>query len=101
METLFNEYITKQEGIDIKEIVKLRRRKVLYTSSNNLGNKYLQSLLINKSLTSLRSQKRIKLTTELNRYYNAGLKFIKIWGKDDSKVNDVVPDPLNWQLIVG
>jgi len=61
----------------------------------------LQSLLIDKSLTSLRSQKRIKLTTELDRYYDAGLEFIKIWGKDDSEVNNVVPDSLNWWLTVG
>lgn len=100
METLFNEYITKQEGKDIKEVVKLWYRKVPLISSDNLGNKYSQSLLINKSLTSLRLQKRIKLTTKLNRYYNIGLKFIKIWGKDNSKVNNVVLDPLNQQLIV-
>jgi len=40
METLFNEYITKQEGEDIKEIVKLRHRKVPHTSSNDLGDEY-------------------------------------------------------------
>ena len=96
METLFNEYITKQEGKDIKEIVKLWCRKVPYTSSDNLGDKYSQSLLINKSLTSLRSQKQIKLTTKLNRYYNAGLKFIKICNKNGNKVNNIVLDPLNW-----
>ena len=54
METLFNKYITKQEGKDIKDVVKLWRRKVPLISSDDLGNKYLQSLLINKSLTFLR-----------------------------------------------
>ncbi len=101
IETLFNEYITEQESEDIKEIIKLQCRKVPYTSSNNSGNKYSQSLLIDKSFTSLYSQKRIKLTTKLNRYYNTGLKFIKIQGKDNSKVNNIIPDPLNQQLIVG
>ena len=100
METLFNKYITKQEGKDIEEIVKLQRRKGPYISSDNLGDKYLQSLLINESLISLRLQKQIKLTTKLNRYYNIGLEFIKIWGKDNSEVNNIVPDPLNQWLIV-
>ena len=101
IKTLFDEYITEQEGKDIKEIVELRRRKVPHISGDDSGDEYLQSLLIDKSLTSLRSQKRIKLTTELDRYYDAGLEFIKIWGKDDSEVNNVVPDSLNWWLTVG
>ena len=95
METVFDDYINKQVGEEDKEVVKPRRRKVPYISSDNLGDKYLQSLLVNKNLTSLRSQKRIKLTTKLNCYYNAGLELIKIRNKNGSKVSDVVPDPLN------
>ena len=34
-------------------------------------------------------------------YYNVGLKLIKIYNKNGSKVNDVLLDPLNWWLITG
>jgi len=64
-------------------------------SSDDSSDEYPQSLLVNEDLISLRSQKRIKLTMELNRYYDAGLKLVKIYNKNGSKVNDVVPDPLN------
>ena len=95
MEIVFNNYINMQVDKEDKEVVKLRRKKIPYISSDNLGNKYSQSLLVDEDLTSLRSQKRIKLTTELNRYYDVGLKFIKIRNKNGSKVNDVLLDPLN------
>ena len=52
METVFNDYINKQVGEENK-VVKPWRRKVLL-SSDDLGNKYLQSLLVNKMFTSLR-----------------------------------------------
>jgi hypothetical protein len=81
METLFNKYITEQEGEDIKETVKRRRRKVPYISSDDSGDKYSQSLLIDESLTSLYSQKRIKLITKLDCYYNAGFEFIRFGTK--------------------
>jgi len=62
----------------------------------------MQSLVVDKSLTSLkRNQKRIKLASELDCYYNAGLKFIKIRSKDGNKRNNVVPNPLNWWLKIG
>jgi len=56
----------------------------------------MQSLVIAKSLTSLkRNQKRIKLASELDCYYNAGLEFIKINSEDGNKWNNIVPNPLN------
>ena len=100
METLFNKYITEQEGEDIKEIVKLQHKKVPHISGNNLGNEYLQFLLINKSFTSSCSQKQIKLIIKFNHYYNASLKFIKIQGKDNNKVNDIILDSFNWWLTI-
>jgi hAT family C-terminal dimerisation region len=101
MEIVFNNYINEQVDKEDKEVVKLRRRKVPCISGDDSGNEYSQSLLVDEDLTSLRSQKRIKLTTELNRYYDAGLEFIKIRDKNGSEVNDVLPDPLNWWLITG
>jgi len=95
METVFNDYINEQVNKEDEEVVKLRRRKVPYISGDNSGNKYSQSLLVDKDLTFLRSQKQIKLTTEFNRYYDAGFKLIKIRDKNGSKVNDVLLDPLN------
>ena len=62
----------------------------------------MQSLVVDKSLTSSkRNQKRIKLASELDRYYDAGLEFIKIRSDDGNERNDVVPDPLNWWLKIG
>ena len=34
------------------------------------------------------------LASELNRYYNAGLKFINIRTGDGDKVNNIVPNSL-------
>jgi len=95
METVFNDYINEQVDKEDEEVIKLQCRKVPCTPSDDSGNKYSQSLLVNKDFTSSRSQKQIKLTTELNYYYNASLKFIKIRDKNGSEVNDVVLDPLN------
>ena len=62
----------------------------------------MQSLVVDESLTSLkRNQKRIKLASELDCYYDAGLEFIKIRSEDGNERNDVVPDPLNWWLKIG
>jgi hypothetical protein len=102
METLFNDYINKQVDKEDKEPSKPQYRKVPYKSNNNLANKYTQSLVVDKSLTSLkRNQKRIKLASKLNRYYNAGLKLIKNRSNNGNKRNNVVPDPLNWWLKIG
>ena len=62
----------------------------------------MQSLVIDKSLISFRrSQKRIKLASELNCYYNVGLKLIKIRTNNNDEVNNVIPNPLTWWLKVG
>ena len=98
MEIVFDDYINKQINEENKKVVELQHRKVLCISGNNLSNKYLQSLLVNKNFISSHSQKQIKLTTELNYYYNTGLKFIKIRNKNNSKVNNILPNPLNWWL---
>jgi len=95
METIFTNYINDQEDKEDKKPVKLRRRKVPCKSDDDSADEYAQSLVIDESLTSCRrSQKRIKLASELNRYYDAGLKLIKIRTNNGNKVNDVVPDPL-------
>ena len=101
METVFDDYINEQVDEEDEEVVELRRRKVPCISGDDSGDEYSQSLLVDEDLTSSRSQKRIKLTTELNRYYDAGLEFIKIRDKNGSEVNDVLPDPLNWWLTTG
>ena len=95
METVFDDYINEQVDEEDEEVVELRRRKVPCISGDDSGDEYSQSLLVDEDLTSLRSQKRIKLTTKLNRYYDVGLKLIKIRNKNGNKVNDVLPDPLN------
>ena len=96
METVFNDYINEQVGEE-DEVVKPQCRKVPL-SGDDSGDKYSQSLLIDKTLTSSHLQKRIKLTTKLNHYYKAGLKLIKIHNKNSSKVSNIIPDPLNWWL---
>jgi len=101
METVFDDYVNEQVDEEDEEVVKLRRRKVPCISGDDLGDEYSQSLLVDEDLTSSRSQKRIKLTTKLNCYYDAGLKFIKIRNKNGNEVNDVVLDPLNWWLTTG
>jgi len=101
MEIVFGNYVNKQADKEDKEVVKLQHRKVPCISGDNSGNEYSQSLLVDENLTSLRSQKWIKLTTKLNRYYDAGLEFIKICDKNGNKVNNVVLDPLNWWLTIG
>ena len=102
METLFNDYINKQVDKEDKEPAEPQRRKVPYKSDNNSANKYTQSLVIDKSLTSSkRNQKRIKLASKLDRYYDAGLELIKIRSNNGNKRNDVVPNPLNWWLKIG
>jgi len=93
METVFDDYINEQVGKENK-VVEPRRGKVPL-SGDDSGNKYLQSLLVNKTLTSSHLQKQIKLTTELNHYYKAGLELIKICIKNGSKVSDVIPEPFN------
>ena len=97
METLFNNYINKQINKEDEELVEPQRRKVPYKFDDDLANKYVQSLVVNKSFILLkRNQKYIKLTSELNRYYNTGLKFIKICFDDSNKQNNVISNPLNW-----
>ena len=54
METLFNKYINKQVDKKNKELAKPQYRKASYKSNNNLANKYTQSLVVDKSLTSLK-----------------------------------------------
>jgi len=54
METVFNNYINEQVDKKDKEVIKLRRRKVLCTFGDDLNNKYLQSLLVNKDFISSR-----------------------------------------------
>ena len=62
----------------------------------------MQLLVVDKSFTSSRyNQKRIKLTSELNCYYNIGLKLIKICTNNGNKVNNIIPNPLTWWLKVG
>ena len=62
----------------------------------------MQLLVIDKSLISFRcSQKRIKLASELNCYYNVGLKLIKIHTNDGNEVNNIIPNPLTQWLKVG
>ena len=43
----------------------------------------------------------IKLISKLNCYYNIGLKFIKIRFNNSNKWNNIIPNPLNWQLKIG
>jgi len=95
METLFDEYINEQVDEEDEEPVEPRRRKVPYKSDDDSADEYAQSLVVDESLTSSkRNQKRVKLASELDRYYDAGLEFIKI-SSDGYERNDV-PDPLNW-----
>ena len=101
METVFNNYINEQVDEEDEEVVELQHRKVPCISSNDLGDEYSQFLLVDEDLTSSYSQKQIKLTTKLNCYYNAGLELIKIRDKNGNEVNNVLPDPLNWWLIIG
>jgi len=54
-----------------------------------------------KALLLKRNQKCIKLASELNRYYDVGLKFIKIRSNDGNERNDVISNPLNWWLKIG
>jgi len=54
METLFNEYINKQVDKEDKEPVEPRRRKVPYKSDDDSADEYAQSLVVDKSLTSLK-----------------------------------------------
>ena len=42
-----------------------------------------------------RNYKYIKLASEFNRYYNIGLKFIKIYFNNSNKRNNVIFNPLN------
>ena len=100
MDIVFDDYVNEQADKEDK-VVKLQHRKVPCISGDDSGNKYSQSLLVNEDLTSSRSQKRIKLTTELNRYYDVGLELIKIRDKNGNEVNDVILDPLNWWLTTG
>ena len=97
MDIVFDDYVNEQVDEEDK-VVELRCRKVPCISGDDSGDEYSQSLLVDKDITSSRTQKRIKLTTELNRYYDTGLEFIKIRDKNGSEVNNVVPDPLNWWL---
>jgi hypothetical protein len=102
METTFAEYISDQEDEEDGEQVEPRRRKVPCKSDDDSADEYAQSLVVDESLTSsTRNQKRIKLASELDRYYDAGLELIKIRTDDGDEVNDVVPDPLTWWLNIG
>ena len=102
IETIFTDYINDQENEEDEKLVELRRRKVPCKSDDDSADEYAQSLVVDESLTSCRrSQKRIKLASELDRYYDAGLELIKIRTDDGDEVNDVVPDPLTWWLKVG
>ena len=89
--TILNKQIDKED----KKVIELQCKKVFCIFGDNLNNKYLQSLLVNKDFTSLRSQKQIKLIIKPNCYYNIGFKFIKIYNKNNSKVNNIVLDPFN------
>ena len=101
METIFADFINDQEDEEDEQLVEPRRRKVPRKSDDDSADEYAQSLVIDESLTSTRNRKRIKLASELDRYYDAGLEFIKIRTNDGDEVNDVVPDPLTWWLNTG
>ncbi len=102
METLFDDYINEQVDEEDEEPAEPRRRKVPYKSDDDSADEYTQSLVVDECLTSLkRNQKRIKLASELERYYDPGLELIKIRSDDGNERNDVVPDPLNWWLKIG
>ena len=54
METLFDDYINEQVDKEDEELAEPQCRKVLYKSDDNLADKYTQSLVIDKSLISLK-----------------------------------------------
>ena len=54
METLFDKYINKQVDKEDEELVELRHRKVPYKSDDDLADEYVQSLVVDESLTSLK-----------------------------------------------
>jgi hypothetical protein len=89
MDKLFNEYVEAEtdDDDDIQEDEPVtRRRKVPRRHNDSSDDEFEASLVVDEVYaTSLKSRKRIKITSELERYYEAGLK-----------PKGTVPDPLSW-----
>ena len=75
MEEVFNTYINKLTNKEDKDPAKERWWKVpRKPGGNSDDNAYKQLLAVNENLVlSIRQQKKQKLTTELERYYEEGL----------------------------
>ena len=102
MEEVFNTYIDELTDEEDENPAEERRRKVpRRPGGDSDDDAYEQSLAVDENLVlSIRQQKKQKLTTELERYYEEGLVLQKI-KKDGGEATAPLPDPLNWWLGVG
>jgi len=97
MESVFASYIEDQDDEEDEELPEQHRQRVPRKPDDDRVDEYALSLVVDESLsTSTRAQKRIKLASELERYYDAGLELQKIVNEDGNEELVTLCSPLTW-----